>query len=310
MSQKEQNVFCRNLGNRVIHAINEVSVVTPHALVASAILNCDKKGFAYAHLMNHIETYLTYLLSQSAKLADTLLLEPIRAVEQVIDSYVQNKLIDRIQREKESSPDDMLRVIEGKRPVLEYYKNNSISFFIPASFTALSILVKDAFQFSASDLHAEYTRLQEFFKLEFIPDIGKTPEHLVRKNIKAFINDAVLMPHPTLPDTYNVTSAGFRKLKLFSNFLKTYFESYWITLNYFMQNSQNAADPKERLKKIHSLGNRMYKRNEVERIEALSGMNFQNAVEYFMSHGIKGEEDQIKIQVYADAVQRYLNHLS
>ena len=60
----------------------------------------------------------------------------------------------------------------------------------------------------------------------------------MRKTIKAFIDDAMLMPHPTLPDTYNITSAGFRKLKLFASFLRTYFESYWIVLNVFMRTSQ------------------------------------------------------------------------
>jgi glycerol-3-phosphate O-acyltransferase len=78
----------------------------------------------------------------------------------------------------------------------------------------------------------------------------------------------VLIPHPSLPDTYNVTSAGFRKLKLYAMFLKTFLESYWVVLGYFCHTSQNDGDAKDRVKKIASLGTRMFKNKEIEHREA------------------------------------------
>jgi glycerol-3-phosphate O-acyltransferase len=131
----------------------------------------------------------------------------------------------------------------------------------------------------------------------------------VRKNLKAFINEAILMPHPKLPDTYNLTSSGFRKLQLFSRFLKPYFESYWIVLNYFMKYPQNSIKAKERLKKIETIGNRMYKKKEVERKEALSIINYKNGIEFFTYNGVKGSDDNEKILFYADGIHKYLNCL-
>jgi len=296
------------MGHRIINAINRVSVVTPHALVAAAVMNCAKKSFTFDHLMTHVDTYMSYLLSQKAKQTDTLLLDHINTVEQVLNTYVQRKFIEPITKDKDTLLTQALfKTNENKRQNLEYYKNNCISFFIPGAITALGILVKDAFQFSASDLHDDYKFLQYFFKYEFAYDVDKTPEHYVRKNIKAFIDDAILMPHPTLPDTYNVTSSGFRKLQLFSRFLKTYFESYWVVLNYFMQHAQNSVIPKDRLKKIETIGNRMYKNKEIERKEALSMINFKNGVEFFTTNGVKGSDDNGKILFYADAIHKYLN---
>ncbi|MBW2738499.1 MAG: 1-acyl-sn-glycerol-3-phosphate acyltransferase, partial [Deltaproteobacteria bacterium] len=72
MSSKEQNVFIRNLGHRIITAIDNVSLVTPYALVASAILNCPKKSFTYNYLISEMEIYMTHLFSKNAKMADTL----------------------------------------------------------------------------------------------------------------------------------------------------------------------------------------------------------------------------------------------
>jgi glycerol-3-phosphate O-acyltransferase len=308
MPSKEFNILCRNLGHRIINAINGVSVVTPHALVASVILNCGKKSFSFDHLMSHVETYMNYLLSQKVKLADTLLLDEVNTLEHVLDTYVQRKFIEKVSE----NPDTLLtaalfKVSENKRPNLEYYKNNCISFFVPAAITAIAILVKDAFQFSASDLHDDYEFLQYFFKYEFAYDVDKTPEYFVRKSLKAFIDDAVLMPHPKLPDTYNLTSSGFRKLQLFSRFLKPYFESYWIVLNFLMKHSQNSIKPKERLKKIETIGNRMYKKKEIERKESLSVINYTNGIEFFAYNGVKGSDDNEKILFYADAIHRYLN---
>jgi glycerol-3-phosphate O-acyltransferase len=117
------------------------------------------------------------------------------------------------------------------------------------------------------------------------------------------------MPHQTIPDTYNVTSAGLRKLKLFSIFLKTYFESYKIVLKFLQNNSQNSIKTKERIKKIEASANRMYKRREIEHPEALSKVSYQNAVEFFSSRGIKGSDDVEKINLYNDAIGKSLKAL-
>jgi glycerol-3-phosphate O-acyltransferase len=321
MNSKEQNTLVRELGYRVLNGIDRASVVTPHALVASALLNMPKQYFSYSELLELVDTYMIYLMSQKATLADTLLYESVYAIEQALESYVNRKFVEKTSQtstpkdvennETEPLPsEDRYRIIENKRANLEYYKNNSISFFVPAAYTALAILGKDAFQFSASDLHSGYKFLQDFFQNEFALDVDKTPEHYIRKTIKIFIDEAIIIPHPMLPDSYNLTSAGFRKLKLFAAFLKTFFESYWIVLNFFIRQPAKELSPKDRLKKVQSRGNRMYKRRLIERPEALSKIYYMNALDYFSSQGIKSSEDTETIEYYSEKIQRYLNLLT
>jgi glycerol-3-phosphate O-acyltransferase len=76
-----------------------------------------------------------------------------------------------------------------------------------------------------------------------------------------------------------------------------------------MQVSKKELDKKERLKKVQTLGSRMFKEKAVGRIEALSKINYVNAVDYFNYHGIKNAEAQEKIQMYAEKVQNYLGYL-
>jgi glycerol-3-phosphate O-acyltransferase len=310
MKSKEQNALIRDLGFRVINAINRVTIVTPHALAASAILNFSKESFSLKELLSVKETYTRYLATQNIKIADTLVFDGARAMEQALDSYAQRKFIEPIEHAQEKETTDRYYIINtNRRPNLEYYKNNCIAFFIPAAYTAMAILENDAFRFSSPELHAGYGFWQSFFKYEFVSDVTKHSDFYVRKSIKAFIDIAILSPHRTLPDTYDVTPAGFRRLKLFALFLKTYFESYWIVLSFFMRKPPNPTKPKDRMKKIAARGDRMYKRKEIDRKEALSKVSYLNAVNLFSEKGIKGADDTAKIDYYGNAIQNALKYL-
>jgi hypothetical protein len=54
----------------------------------------------------------------------------------------------------------------------------------------------------------------------------------------------------------------------------------------------------------------MFKRQEIERKEALNNISFKNAVEFFTSRGVKGPEHMDKIEYYAEAIQRAIKTLS
>lgn len=310
MSTKEQNAFCRHLGWRIINAIEQGSVVTPHALIASAALNCTASHFSNDELMLIADTYIAFLFAQKAQLTDTLMADPLHACEQALENYIQRKIIELPSGEK-GMPSELAQysLPPSKRLQLEYYKNNCIAFFVPAAFTALSILEKDAFQFSSTDLHQTYRKLQDFFKYEFSFDPEIAPEVRVRKCIKAFIDDAILTPHATLPDTYHITSVGFRKLKLFARFLLTYFESYWVVLNYFKNTPRKEAGAKDRMKKIQSQGKTMIRRRELVLNESLSQINFENGISYFSSNGVRGAENEDKIELYENTIRNYIQIL-
>lgn len=310
MSSKEFNRFCRSLGHRVAHAINRASVVTPHALSAAAILNSGRDRFNLEELMAIVEVYANHLNALRVKLADTLVLDHRRAIVHALQSYVQRKILESPPAEARW-PDDSTGFIlrEAKRPFLDYYKNACVTFFVPAAFTALAILQKDAFQFSAADLDTDVEFLQELFQFEFVYDSDVPPAQQLRESLNQFFQDAVLIPHPSLPDTYNVTSAGFRKLKMYAMFLKTFLESYWVVLGYLRQNPQNDGDAKDRVKKIASFGTRLYKNKEIEHREALSKVTYDNAVEFCASQGIKGAEELPTIDSLAAAIERALHCL-
>jgi glycerol-3-phosphate O-acyltransferase len=310
MPQKEVNALCRNLGWRIINAIDKQTVVTPHGLVAAAILNISRPRFTQEELMEAVNAYLTFATSQNAKLADTIIINPDGAMEYAIERYLSRKLLEIAPGDKElpeSQADFMVNT--ARRSLLEFYKNNCISYFVPAAFTALAILQRDAFQFNAADLTNEYNFFQDFFKYEFAFDLDRSATHYMRKTIKSFIDTAMLMPHKNIPDSYQITSSGYRKLKLFAAFLKPYFESYRVVLHFLRTNRKEKMDTKDKLKKIQNMGFQMVKNKEIDLIESVSKINYANGLTYFSTNGIKNHEAETRITHYETRIQTYLTLL-
>ncbi len=309
MTIEEQEALLRNLGHRIILSINKVSVVTPHAVTAAAILSALPKSFSEEELLKSVELLLPHLAAARAELSDTLL-DPPSAVRQAVSSYLADKFLIREGRglpegdEQDENP--RYSVTESGRAGLEYYKNNMIAFVVPSGFTALAILSQDAFQFSAEDLHGHYRFLQDLFKNEFHYDPDLPAEHYTRKALKSFIDEGMLMPHQSLPDTYNISAQGRRKLMVLARFQKTYLESYLVVLRVFSENDAKGMDRKERDKKCRSMGRAMLKNGEIENPEALSKMNYENAARYFASRGIETRQDEEALSRYRGALEGYL----
>lgn len=303
VEKEQKHEICCDMGLRIINSIAEVGMVTPHGIVASALLNSQKKRLEYSHLHEEMGVYLNYLVARKARLADTLTTGPDEAFDSVLESFLDRGFIEKYADDDVPLHETNLFVKENKRPLLDYYKNSCISFFIPAAYTAICILENDAFQFTSTDLHKTYTFLKEMFRFEF-PDTSLHDSAMkVRRNLKAFIDDAIIVPHHDLPDTYNITSAGFRKLKLFARFLRAFMESFLVVLTSLEKHPVEEMDEKEHIKKMFSTGNRMFRSSDIECGEAISKENFRNALLHLSEKGIRTDTD---IRSLGAKVQKYL----
>jgi glycerol-3-phosphate O-acyltransferase len=251
-----------------------------------------------------MDTYLACLRSMNAKLSDTITSDHNHAFSLALNSFLQRKFIERFQIDADQE-NPLYTVNESKRPAMEYYKNNCISFFIPAAFTALAILKLDTFQFAYLDIHKQFEFLRKFFIREFVLQTDKTSEYFTKKSINNFIEQAILTPHESIPGNYNLTSEGLKKLKLFAAFLTPYFESYLITLT-FLRQGPKLADEKEAMKKALSHGKRMYKNNEIECLEAVSIPTIKNALSFFSNEPLINGDDRTKADFHEDNIRNYL----
>ena len=139
---------------------------------------------------------------------------------------------------------------------------------------------------------------------EFSYDEKRTIEEQISDAIKGFINEGMIVPDNSHPDTYKLTSEGLRKLKWFAAYLQPFFESYRTALLYFAKYPAEKHDVKERIKKIHSIGSRLYKKKNILFKESLSQINYRNAAKFFMNHKVTGKDDTLEIDYYKTIIER------
>jgi glycerol-3-phosphate O-acyltransferase len=181
---------------------------------------------------------------------------------------------------------------------------------VPAAYTAAAIMEIDRFKFDIQDLVSRYNFLQKLFTDEFSFDEQISAQEQISKALKGFINEGILVPDPEYADTFNLTSEGLRKLKWFAAFLIPFFESYMTCLVFLEKEKTDKYDAKERVKKLLSFGNKLYRRNQVVRKESLSLINYRNAVNYFAKNHINGSGDQKRIDEYKEIIDLLSRRIS
>ena len=305
--KQEYMKFVKTFGYKLINAINTNAVATPHGIVASAVLNCSKNSFIKKQMTARVTTYMNILTFMNAEVSDALLVDPDNALNAVINDFISREFIELADEDdKDINENTVFIVKHNKRAILDYYKNSVISFFVYFAYTAVAILETDRFQFSSSDLVIRYKFLEKMFTDEFFFDEETTYEQDISTCIKWFVNEGILVPDSSESDMFRITSQGLRKLKWVAAFLQPFFESYKTTLLYFEKYKEEKHDAKERVKKIHSMGTKLYKTKIITFKESLSQINYKNAANYFTKNGVTGPQDHIQIEYYKNILDRLI----
>ena len=317
MNIAEQGVVCRNIGHRIIMAINRQTVVTPQSLVASVVLTDFKDGFTEAQLMDRAAMFIRHLKNQDAELSSTLD-DPEYALKSALESFVNDKFIIR-EDEGNKSEEEEAEPVEVSEPVyitvdkrrinLEYYKNNCISFFVSSAIASLGVLADEDDTFNLTQILEPYRELQTLFKNEFHYDLDTPQDQQLRKILKNAIDQGYVSPHPTLPETYTVTDEGKEIMGIYASFLKNFFESYLLVLKVLSLQPAKALDKKDRMKKFSAMGFSQYKKGELTCMEAISKITFENAYDFFTSQGVRDKEDVDKIEEFSQRLNHYLSFI-
>jgi len=276
-----------DLAFKLVEAINQVSVVTPFSLVCAALLTYPRKGVYRRELLKIIQVLYDYLKARNVPLADSLG-NLTQAVEETLALCEARKLITPIEKEEGLSDELGLggySIDETKRPLLEYYKNNIIHFFLPAAIVSLATLSGPGFDFERQQVLDDVRFLEDFFKYEFLFN-GVDPDALVDETLSYFASREVVVSVDGGENRYTLSASGLKELAYFANLLYNYLEAYYIVFRSIKYLQKRPRSEKDFLKRINSIGQKSHKLGEVERSEALSEANFQNALKIFGEKGI------------------------
>jgi glycerol-3-phosphate O-acyltransferase len=267
----------RKFAFEIAKAINDVTMVTPLSLVATAILAKHRRGFLYSELYETAETLLQTLKRSGVPLAASLKDLPM-VVQETLSLLVNWKIV-KILEDVDLEEETFYFVEEEEKLELEYYKNSIVHFFLPYALVATSLLTGREEAKSWDSLVSDCDFMRDLLKNEFFFDGRDALKQSMLPVIDDFL-EASFLARAGGNGGFKITKLGFEKLPTWSGLIKTFLESYWIAARSMAQRKNVEMKEEALLKKMNYLGRRFYKLGVVEHIEAISKLNFTNALAF------------------------------
>jgi len=291
MKSKERHAMYRDFAWRIIHSINNASMVTPLALVAAVILTTSKRGISLAEIKFISLIYNNYLQHQGVRAASRLQ-DMEKTLQHSLTLMEKSKWLELLADEDETDEDERIYTIDdSNRLQLEYYKNTIIHFLLPAAYISSAILTKEAFEFDLQGIEDDLIFFRDFFKFEFVYDADENLKETIDQVIAYYTSQRFIIKVNSQESRYRITRQGLIVLTCFASLLRSYFESYWIVLRATKYLSKKPYNEKDLLKKITSLGNKLYKLEVIERFESISRITFENGIKFFCEKGVIKKSD-------------------
>ena len=283
MRPRERHAMYRDFAFRIINSINQVSVVTPHSLLASSLLTTSRSGISSSSLKFAAGLFYKYLQYINAKFARTFSNYDV-VVEDTLVDLESTKIIERVKEPDEE--EELIVLEEKKRHILEYYKNNIIHFFLPISFVSISVLAQRTFEPKFDRMLRDYRFLKDLFKYEFAYDSDISDEKQI-ESVCQFFTDGELFTQAELFSGYILSHEGLRACELFASLLTNYLEGYRVCLRSLrlLEKKEQYLD-KDFLKKMLGEGRKALKLGFIERPESVSKVMYQNALRYMEEKGL------------------------
>jgi glycerol-3-phosphate O-acyltransferase len=286
MQPKERHAMYRDFAWRLILNINNTSMVTPFAPVASVILTTSKRGISLAEIKLITGNYYNYLQHREVPTVSSLQ-DRDKALQDTLTLMVKSKWLDLLADEDETDEEERIYTVDdSNRLQLEYYRNNIIHFLLPAAYISSAILTKEAFEFNLEGIEDDLLFFRDFFKFEFVYDADENLEDTIKQVLAYCLSQRFIIEASSQFNTYRITHKGLKALSCFASLLRSYMESYWIVLRATKYLDKKPLSERDFLKKINSMGNKFYKLELVERFESISRITFENAVKFFCEKGV------------------------
>ena len=294
LQPRARRAMIQELAHRASYSINQVTVVTPAALVATALLSHRKRGTPHTTLLKHYGDLLQTLerlgARTAAQLRDTDGSLRHDTVDQAIQLFLDAKYIVK----HDTGPEAIYTIPSERRIALEFYKNTLIHFFVPRALISAALLVSSDDSVSLHKLKDRVQQLSRLFKHEFMFRADVEFEKIFEQSLAEMLADGELL---RMADHVRPAEGmATERLERYANMLRTFFESYLLALRGAGLVLNEDIPRKEWFKKTLALGQQMYLAGEIEDRETLSKLKLETALKSLRDYKLVafGEGDTLK----------------
>lgn len=273
---RQRRAMIQGLAHRVVHQINQVTVVTPAALVATALLVHRRRGMTQSQLLTTAGRLVDVLERAGARMAPTLLKEDETLREDTLAEAVRLFIDARLIVQHETGDQAIYTIADERRMALEYYKNNILQFFVAAAMISAA-LDNEAASIDLDALRGRVRELSRLFKYEFMYRADASFDEIFDDMLTSMVEAGWLRREGEVV----VCPDGEQRwmVRTLSRMLRTYFESYRLAVRSVQLLSDDGVGRKEWLKKTMALGQRMYLAGEIELRESISKPKIESALQ-------------------------------
>lgn len=287
----QKRALVRALGHRVMHGISSVSTVTPHALLASALLAHRRRGISVRELTDRIILLRKMAGDLGAPLSvqlkdspsDPTVLGPIQDAMRMFASEGFVRIV-------EARGEPIYQVEEDRRPELSFYKNTLMNLIAGRTIVCAATLSMEP-QRSIAAIRERALVLSRLLKMEFIYPVGQTFENIFDATVVHLAGLGLIVRDEQalgLAPEAHVRPA----VQFLADLLLDVLESYLIAARQAADTPKDGVDKKEFLKKALENGRADFLAGTVISAEAVSKSALENALTYLLEQGFLVEKSK------------------
>jgi len=302
LSPAQRRALVQRIAHRCTYEINRVTMVTPAALAATALMSHRGRGIARRELMERAKVLLVAFDRFGARIA-----RPLRdrkgelrpdALDEAIQLLLDGKMIvianDReLRNKKASQPFEPVYATPGdRRLALEYHKNAVLHFFVPTALVSSALLALGG-EAEGAALSERVRELSRLFKLEFQYRADAEFDAIYHDVVAVMIEAGELVREGPSHDGSRLRVAmgdGGRRVRLYAEMLRTYFEAYRWALEEVRGLGTMPTAKKDWSKRALSRGQRAWFAGEIELRESVSRHKLENALTLLIEWRIVASE--------------------
>ncbi|HEX4622129.1 MAG TPA: 1-acyl-sn-glycerol-3-phosphate acyltransferase [Myxococcaceae bacterium] len=284
-----KKALVRALGHRVMFGISRVSTVTPHALLASALLAHRRRGITAAEVTSRIQLLRRIAGDSGNPLSSTLRdASSDPTAPGPLQKAIQSFIDDGIVTAQEARGEVIYQIDENRRAQLSFNKNTLVNIVAPVSLVSTALL--------AAGGHARLQELEpsalfasRLFKLEFIYRVGATFDVIFRETV------AKLARMGLLSSGEQIAAAPEAKgsLEFLADLTRDYFETYWLAALTLQDVARaGALDRKAFIRAALENGRAEFLSGAIGAAEALSKTTLENGLAWLLDQGYLVEKEK------------------
>lgn len=290
ISDEQKRGLVRALANRVMYGIGRVSTVTPHALLAAALLAHRRRGVSAREVTDRIVLLRKVAGDLGAPLSRHLIDAPssptsLGPVADALKTFVGEHML----KTAEAKGEPIYQLDDDKRSELSFYKNNLLNLVAGRTIVA-SALLADEMKLELSAISERAHFLSRLFKFEFVFPVGKNFAQIFDETVDHLVKLGLVVRHK---DSLRVAPEPFARpqLEFLGDLIRDYQESYLLAA-ITLGEVGSGLDKKEFTRRALETGRAEFLAGRVTTAESLSRTNLETALQWLLDQQALVEKDK------------------